>query len=192
MRQKDYIGQLRQAFTLIELLVALFIISILIGLLLPAIQAVREAARRATCQSNLHNIIVAKKVGVLRKRRPGPPQTTAGGLAVDILPLIEEKSLFEALDKNPSLNPGVVSPLASHRPRVLSCPGGYDGDSTIPKIPAVHYDRYLTGDVPLSCRIPWLVDAEMPRSEWLPNAGPHSGGYNVANSQDGVDWRSDR
>jgi prepilin-type N-terminal cleavage/methylation domain-containing protein len=50
----------RPGFTLVELLVVIAIIGVLVALLLPAIQAAREAARRAQCQSSLHQIAIAQ------------------------------------------------------------------------------------------------------------------------------------
>jgi prepilin-type N-terminal cleavage/methylation domain-containing protein/prepilin-type processing-associated H-X9-DG protein len=114
----------KRAFTLVELLVVIAIIGILVALLLPAIQAAREAARRMSCQSNLHNLALAV-LDYENARKGLPPATTAQpnseeawdtirdanpdkniersfSWIVRVLPEIEEQALADQfkLDKN--------------------------------------------------------------------------------------------
>jgi prepilin-type N-terminal cleavage/methylation domain-containing protein/prepilin-type processing-associated H-X9-DG protein len=89
-------------FTLVELLVVIAIIGILVALLLPAIQAAREAARRSQCQNNLKNIALACLNFESAKRELPPGSVNAAGVSqsglgwpVHILPYIEESTVSE-------------------------------------------------------------------------------------------------
>src|SRR3954471_20063556 len=89
-------------FTLVELLVVIAIIGILVALLLPAIQAAREAARRTKCVNNLKNIGLACLNYESTKKSYPPSSTIATDISTNglswevlILPYIEEGGISE-------------------------------------------------------------------------------------------------
>jgi prepilin-type N-terminal cleavage/methylation domain-containing protein/prepilin-type processing-associated H-X9-DG protein len=100
----------RGGFTLVELLVVIAIIGILIALLLPAVQAAREAARRAQCTNNLkqiglslHNYHDANKA-FPAGARPSPAGGYGHAWGIAILPFSEQSALYDKFDLNGKTN----------------------------------------------------------------------------------------
>jgi prepilin-type N-terminal cleavage/methylation domain-containing protein/prepilin-type processing-associated H-X9-DG protein len=90
------LARAQRAFTLIELLVVIAIIGVLIALILPAVQRVRESANRTRCANNLKQIGLAIHVYHDQYNALPPTRIRDGGLtwAVLILPLIEEQNFY--------------------------------------------------------------------------------------------------
>jgi prepilin-type N-terminal cleavage/methylation domain-containing protein len=123
----------RKAFTLIELLVAIAIMAILIGLLLPAVQKVRESANRVRCANNLKQIGLALH-GFMDVNGELPPnglftydattntvvQTSPWSALSQILPYIEQESLFRNI--NFSVGYSTQPNISSQRVGTYLCP----------------------------------------------------------------------
>jgi prepilin-type N-terminal cleavage/methylation domain-containing protein/prepilin-type processing-associated H-X9-DG protein len=141
----------RRGFTLVELLVVIAIIAILIGLLLPAVQKVREASNRAKCQNNLKQLALA--LHNYHDARNGLPQGVANKIGQDggaytgedrrtwvhsILPYIEQDTIGTTVENATATNAMyAVSPYSQYKDTILQslmCPSDANKGKTFTKL----------------------------------------------------------
>jgi prepilin-type N-terminal cleavage/methylation domain-containing protein/prepilin-type processing-associated H-X9-DG protein len=161
----------RPGFTLIELLVVIAIIAVLIGLLLPAIQKVREAAARITCSNNLkqigvavHNYASAQNGGLPYDWAPlgtsGTWTLAAGSALYPLLPYLEQDNLYNGVSGlTPQQN---FANAASTSLKVFTCPS----DASIANVGAMW-------SAPVWPTMVWINGTGTPPSNVPPN--PNNG-----------------
>ena len=146
----------RTAFTLIELLVVITIIGILTGLLLPAVQSVREAARQTQCTNNLKQIGLALH-NFHDSRGSFPPgyvsQVGSGGLADDlgpgwgwatsILPFIEQQTTYSQINLSKDITDPANATVRMTTLGVFLCPS--DGGKSTFTVQSLGGSSPLTG-----------------------------------------------
>lgn len=113
----------RRGASLVELLVCLAIIATMITLLFPAIQSVRAGMKRAECGDHKRQLSLAlgMYMEAARALPPAPSPAYPIGWARDILPFMEEKQLFEALDPRQPLAAPANAVAARNRPPLMQC-----------------------------------------------------------------------
>jgi prepilin-type N-terminal cleavage/methylation domain-containing protein/prepilin-type processing-associated H-X9-DG protein len=125
-------GQKYQGFTLVELLVVIAIIGTLVGLLLPAVQAAREAARSNTCRNNLTQL---QKAITQRETRigeypgyintlgiKGTDRQTRASWVVTTFPDIEQTALWDRWNQDSVVTGNSIDPQALPQLEILICP----------------------------------------------------------------------
>ncbi len=169
----------RRGFTLVELLVVIAIIGVLVGLLLPAVQAVREAARAAQCQSHIKQLgLAALNFESAHDRFPSggwgyqwqgfadvsSPAGQPGSWTYSLLPFIEQAAIYElgSYHAGPAARNAAIRQRTSNPVPIYNCPARRGGE-------AVPFDPSCP-----SCALPIGVTAPLDssaRCDYAANAG---------------------
>jgi prepilin-type N-terminal cleavage/methylation domain-containing protein len=132
----------KNGFTLVELLVVIAIIGILIGMLLPAVQMVREAARRITCGNNIRQLgLSMHNYESAQGHLPSGWSENGYTWGVEILPFIEQQNLYSTIERGASWTSGANERAAATVVPIARCPTSplddhYDHNGVSDRVPA--------------------------------------------------------
>lgn len=141
-------------FTLIELLVVIAIIAILVSIMLPAVQSAREAAQRSQCRNNLMQLGIAfQNYSMTYEMLPpgtinetSPIETQPNGYHMNwvtqLLPVMEQRNLFEQIDFTQSVYAAQNSNPRSIEFPIITCPSDYNGRYSIEGVGKVQASSY--------------------------------------------------
>jgi prepilin-type N-terminal cleavage/methylation domain-containing protein/prepilin-type processing-associated H-X9-DG protein len=183
-------GRRRAAFTLVELLVVIAIIGVLIALLLPAVQAARESARRAQCTNNLKQFgLACHNYEQVYKRLP-PGKLTGGGNEewsqhARLLSFFEQEGVSDLIDW--TLGPGDAVNQAAREAKILFflCPSDSDSKFDPPGNEALGKTNYRANAGGLHGR--WRDDITPNRNRYEENDGIFLRFQTVANQLNRMD-----
>ena len=178
----------RPAFTLIELLVVIAIIAILIGLLLPAVQKVREAAARLSCQNNVKQLALACH-NFHDSNGTFPPWVTStsssyGSAHFLLLPYIEQGNLFQQAN-------GISFNVRTAGVQIFTCPTDPTASNGVFTSNAVNYP--FNGTAPLRISVngapfgaaTYAINAQVATAS-LVNGHPVNGSTSLGQISDGT------
>jgi len=183
----------RRGVSLLELLIVMAIIGIMVSMLLPAVQFMRQQSLRVACDNNIRQIDLAiqQYSDVHQRYFPLPPaEGRVGGWAVAILPFIEEGNLYELLDTHLPLIGTNNQKVAMGGPALFVCPNLPPVESSVGGVPGAGYlllvDPMLKNvpqrkryrriiHTPPDSHIPWCASPELDAFDY-PDP-PHSSAF---------------
>ncbi|MDB4778360.1 DUF1559 domain-containing protein [bacterium] len=158
--------KLHRGFTLVELLVVMAIIAILIGITIPAVQTVREAARRTKCKNNLRQVGVALTSYHIRHEHLPPGWDGSGTWSwwIHILDDLEQGALSDQIDRSVHFTDPRFDAIRTQPLPVAVCPSAEglqlverevaneSDEIMVFSVPVVHYVG-LAGEVELEVKV---------------------------------------